>query len=107
MLPPTLSVKNILSVRAICSVVMDKVVYETLEPTTLSNVFVCPTPTLNDTVYIVLVVYFANLYLSEYTSIRAKYTQLHQYVLTPGVYRNVNAVLLVLLLLVKSPQNAI
>ena len=108
MIPPLLSqmsIKNVLSIRAVCSVVMDKIVYEALDSSTITHAFTCPTPT--DILYIVFAGYFIKLYLSEYSAIRTKQIELHQYVLTPGVYRTLNLCLFMIFLLVKNPENVL
>lgn len=108
MLPSFISqipIKNVLCARAIGSMVMDKVVYETLDSSTMSSIFTSPSP--SDVIYIGLTCYFIKLYISEYTPIRAKETKLHQYVLTPRVYRSLNISLFILFWIIKNPLNAI
>ena len=103
--PPPISIKNILGVRAVCSVVMDKVVYEVADSTTVTTLFSYTNPT--DLLYFAFALYFLQLYLSDHTPKRAKETELRQLVLSESVYRNVNVILFVLFLLIKNPLNAI
>jgi len=102
---PTLSVKNILCIRAVCSAVMDKVVYEVADTTAINTAFSYTNPT--DILYIVFSVYFIQMYITEQTPKRAKETELRQLVMPENVYRAINSILFVLFLLIKNPLNAI
>lgn len=102
---PTISVKNILCIRAVCSVVMDKVVYEVADTTAMNTLFSYTNPT--DILYILFAVYFIQMYITEQTPQRAKETELRQLVLSENVYRAINSILFVLFLLIKNPLNAI
>ena len=104
MLPP-ISIKNILCVRAVSSIVMDRIVYEAIDPSTITNIVTYTNP--SDILYVVSSVYFIQMYLQHQYPKRIKNTRLHQQVLSDHVYRCINISLVVLFLLIKNPLNAI
>jgi hypothetical protein len=103
--PPPISIKNVLGIRAVCSVVMDKVVYEVADSTTVTTLMSYTNPT--DILYFIFAAYFIQMYISDHTPRRARETELRQLVLSDNVYRSVNVILFVLFLLIKNPLNAI
>ena len=104
MIPP-ISIKNVLCVRAVSSIVMDRIVYEAIEPSTITNILSYTNPT--DILYVVSSVYFIQMYVQHQSPKHIKNTRLHQQVLSDNVYRLVNMSLFVLFLLIKNPLNAI
>lgn len=91
-------------VRAVCSVVMEKVVYETFD-TPPTTIFSDASP--SDIIYVVSAIYFVRLCIFENSPKRMKETQLHQMVLTEKVYKLINAILFIMLVMMKNPLNAI
>jgi hypothetical protein len=104
MLPP-ISIKNILCVRAVSSIVMDRIVYEAVDPSTITNIVSYTNPT--DILYIISAVSFIQIYLQQQSPKHIKQTRLNQQVLSDDVYRCINISLFVLFLLIKNPLNAI
>jgi hypothetical protein len=104
MLPP-ISIKNILCVRAVSSIVMDRIVYETIEPTTITTIVNNTSPT--DILYVISTAYFIRMYIQNQSPKHIKQTRLNQQVLSDDVYRCINISLFILFLLIKYPLNAI
>jgi hypothetical protein len=104
---PTISLKQLLCSRAICSAIIDRVVVESVDSgmtTTVSDV-VQAGPV--EAIYVGMAMYYAYTYLANQPSKKAKFEKLNQYILSENVYRTINIALFILFMIFKSPSNAI
>lgn len=106
MLPP-IPLKQLLCSRAICSAIIDRVVFESVDSGMTTTVVEVSHTGPVEVFYIGMAVYYAYTYLANQPSKKAKFERLNQYVLSSNVYRGINSLLFVLFLLIKSPANAI
>ena len=106
MLPP-IPLKQLLCSRAICSAVIDRIVFESVDSgiaTTVSDI--------SDTgpvefIYAGIAIYYVYSYFVEHKSKKTKIEKLREYVLPNSVYRAINTFVFVIFLLIKNPANAI
>ena len=106
MLPP-ITLKQVLCSRAICSAIIDRVVFESVDSGITSTVAEVSHTGPVETIYIGIAVYYVYMYVLNQPSKRAKFDKLNQYVLSEKLYRVINTLLFGLFLLIKSPANAI
>jgi hypothetical protein len=106
MLPP-IPLKQLLCTRAVCSAVIDRVVFESVDSGMTSTVVEVSNTGPVEVIYVGITVYYVYTYVMNRPSKKAKFEKLNQYVLSDSVYRRINALLFVLFLLIKSPSNAI
>ena len=114
MLPP-ISSKQLVSIRAISTIVFDKIASETVDTNILSlSQFVAITP--DDTVFICVVAYSAYMYYINTATIykgtnrlnkSEKIKQLSKYVLSDTTYNFIKVFILALFLLIKDPKSVV
>jgi hypothetical protein len=114
MLPPVSS-KQLLCIRAISTMVFDKIASETVETNILSlSQVVAITP--DNTIFIGIVVYSAYIYYSNTTPVYKgtgrlnkgeKLKQLSKYVLSDTTYDFIKVIILTLFLLIKDPKSVV
>jgi len=100
-----ISIKNILCVRAACSVVIERVIYESIDTTSVNELSNYTNPT--DILYFISSIYFIQMYLFEKSPEYEKQTRLRELVLSPEMHRSIHITLFFLFFLIKNPLNAI
>ena len=106
MLPP-ITLKQMLCSRAICSAVIDRVLFESVDSGMATTVAEVNNRGPVEVIYVSAIAYYVYLYISSQPNKKVKFEKLNQYVLSENGYRWINTTLFILFLLIKNPLNAI
>jgi ABC-type Fe3+ transport system substrate-binding protein len=106
MLPP-ITLKQMLCSRAICSAVIDRVIFESVDSGMATAVAEVNNTGPVEVIYVGALAYYLYMYLMSQPTKKDKFDKLNQYVLSENGYRWINTALFILFLLIKNPLNAI
>ena len=104
---PSIPIKTIICTRAVCNIVLDRIMFESVDETILPTVYHwanCPSPT--DLVYIGVAIYYLHAFLSANSPKQRKLSELDEYVLSKPVYNRIKMLLLIIFMLIKTPANS-